>query len=151
MTSPYPAPDVSFQQTDGSTVSLKSLFGERALVLFFYPKDNTSGCTAEACSFRDSYEDFKSAGADVIGVSADGASSHEDFKGRYKLPFTLLTDVKGEAAKQFGVKKTLGLLPGRVTFVIDRQGNVVHRFESQLKATKHVDEALEVVKRLASA
>lgn len=145
---PYPAPAASFLKSDGSKVTLAELIGQKTIVLFFYPKDRTSGCTAEACSFRDQYEDFKAAGADVIGVSTDDAASHEDFKGRYKLPFTLLTDVKGEAAKALGVKKTLGLLPGRVTFVIDRKGQVVHRFESQLRATQHVDEALGVVKTL---
>lgn len=145
---PYPAPNATFLKSDGSKVSLSELTGQKTIVLFFYPKDRTSGCTAEACSFRDSYEDFKTAGADVIGVSADDAASHEDFKGKYKLPFTLLTDSGGEAAKAMGIKKTLGLIPGRVTFVIDRKGQVVHRFESQLRATQHVDEALQVVKTL---
>ncbi len=148
---PYPAPAATFLKSDGSKVSLAELVGEKTIVLYFYPKDRTTGCTAEACSFRDQYEDFKTAGAEVIGVSADDGASHEDFKGRYKLPFTLLTDVNGEAAKALGVKKVLGMLPGRVTFVIDRKGQVVHRFESMIRATKHVDEALQIVKTLEKA
>jgi peroxiredoxin Q/BCP len=124
------------------------LVGQKTLVLYFYPKDDTPGCTAEACSFRDSYEDFTAAGAEVVGVSSDGADSHEAFKSKHRLPFTLLSDPKGEAAKAMGVKKTFGLLAGRVTFVIDRQGVVRHRFDSQLRATRHVEEALAIVKSL---
>ena len=148
---PYPAPEATFIKGDGSQGALKELIGAKTLVLYFYPKDNTAGCTAEACSFRDAYEDFQGAGADVIGVSADDGATHEGFKGRYKLPFTLLTDPGGAAAKALGVKKTLGLLPGPVTFVIDRQGQIVHKFDSQLRATKHVDEALQIVKKLSAA
>lgn len=122
----------------------------KTLVIYFYPKDETAGCTAEACSFRDAYEDFVAAGAEVIGVSSDSAASHERFKTNHRLPFVLLTDDGGAAARAFGVKKTLGLLPGRVTFVVDRQGVVRHRFESQLRIGKHVDDALALVKRLAA-
>ena len=117
---PFPAPTASFVDETGATVSLESLMGQKTLVLYFYPKDETPGCTVEACTFRDQYEDFVAAGAEVIGVSADDAASHEAFKAKHRLPFRLLTDPGGLAAKAFGVKKTLGLLPGRVTFVIDR-------------------------------
>jgi thioredoxin-dependent peroxiredoxin len=142
------APDVSFLRADGSQVKLSSLIGQKTLVLFFYPKDHTAGCTAEACSFRDSYEDFKKAGADVIGISADDAASHESFKEKHRLPFMLLTD-KGAAEAAFGIKKTfLGLVKGRVTFVIDRKGEIRHRFESQVQVKKHVSEALEIVRKL---
>ncbi len=141
-------PDATFTRPDGSPVALRDLLGQKTLVLYFYPKDDTPGCTAEACSFRDSYEDFVNAGAEVVGVSSDGASSHEAFKAKHRLPFTLLSDPGGGAAKALGVKKTFGLLPGRVTFVIDRGGIVRHRFDSQLKATKHVEEALAIVKSL---
>ncbi len=141
-------PDATFTREDGTTVSLKDLIGKKTLVLYFYPKDDTPGCTAEACSFRDSYEDFVAAGAEVVGVSSDGTDSHQAFKSKHRLPFTLLSDLKGEAAKAMGVKKTFGLLAGRVTFVIDRQGVVQHRFDSQLRATKHVEEALAIVKAL---
>jgi peroxiredoxin Q/BCP len=141
-------PDVSFTRADGTTVRLADLVGQRTLVLYFYPKDDTAGCTAEACSFRDSYEDFQAAGADVIGVSSDDGGSHEAFKTKNRLPFTLLTDPAGAAAKALGVKKTFGLIAGRVTFVIDRAGVVQHRFDSQLRVKAHVEEALALVKRL---
>lgn len=143
-----PAPPTSFTDESGATVSLESLLGRKTIVLYFYPKDETPGCTVEACSFRDHYEDFVAAGAEVIGVSADDAASHEAFKAKHRLPFRLLTDPAGLAAKAFGVKKTLGLLPGRVTFVIDRQGVIRHRFDSQLRVQKHVAEALALVKSL---
>jgi peroxiredoxin Q/BCP len=142
------APEVSFTRGDGSVVQLAELVGKKTLVLYFYPKDDTPGCTAEACSFRDSYEDFLKAGADVVGVSADDSGSHEAFKAKHKLPFTLLSDPDGAAAKALGVKKTFGLIAGRVTFVIDRQGVVQHRFDSQLRVNKHVEEALALVKQL---
>ncbi|MEW6433771.1 MAG: peroxiredoxin [Myxococcota bacterium] len=143
-----PAPPASFTDETGATVSLASLLGRKTIVLYFYPKDETPGCTAEACSFRDHYEDFVAAGAEVIGVSSDDAASHEAFKAKHRLPFRLLSDPAGLAAQAFGVKKTLGLLPGRVTFVIDRQGVIRHRFDSQLRVKKHVAEALALVKAL---
>jgi peroxiredoxin Q/BCP len=142
------APAASFIKSDGSAVELKDLVGQKTIVLYFYPKDETAGCTAEACSFRDSYEDFKAAGAEVIGVSSDDAASHQSFKKHHRLPFTLLTDPHGVAAKAFGVKKTFGLIAGRVTFVIDRSGVIRHKFDSQVRVQKHVDEALEVVRSL---
>jgi thioredoxin-dependent peroxiredoxin len=146
-----PAPDVTLYRDDGSPVRLAELHGQRTLVLYFYPKDETPGCTAEACSFRDAYQDFQTAGADVVGVSADGAQSHQAFKAHHRLPFTLLSDRGGEAAKALGVKRTLGLFAGRVTFVIGRDGRVRHRFDSQLQVHKHVSEALELVRRLEHA
>lgn len=129
-------------------MALKDLLGQRTVVLYFYPKDDTAGCTAEACSFRDAYEDFKAAGAEVIGVSADDGASHEAFKAKHRLPFLLLTDPGGAAARAFGVKKTFGVIAGRVTFVIDREGVIRHRFDSLVRVRKHVEEALEVVRRL---
>src|SRR5690606_37884996 len=122
----------------------------KALVIYFYPKDETFGCTKEACSFRDQYEDFVAVGADVIGVSRDDATSHASFKQHHRLPFTLLSDPGGLVAKAWGIKTTLGV-PGRVTFVFDKGGVVRHRFESAIRFGKHVDEALDVVKRLATA
>lgn len=142
------APEVKLTKADGSSVALKELLGNGPIVLYFYPKDETAGCTAEACSFRDQYEDFKAAGAEVIGVSSDDGASHEAFKANHRLPFTLLSDPDGAAAKAFGVKKTFGLIAGRVTFVIDRAGVIRHRFDSQVRVQKHVQEALEVVKSL---
>lgn len=132
----------------GGPVRLHDFVGKKTLVVYFYPKDETAGCTAEACSFRDSYEDFTAAGAEVIGISGDSVASHESFASHHRLPFVLLSDPDGTARTAFGVRKTFGLIPGRVTFVIDRGGVVRHVFESQVRVGKHVSEALDVVKRL---
>ena len=143
------APEFDLADASGKRVRLSDFRGRRSVVLYFYPKDDTPGCTKEACSFRDSYEAFKDAGAEVIGVSSDSESSHQQFAEKFKLPFTLVADTGGTVRKRYGVPATLGLLPGRVTFVIDRDGIVRHVFNSQLQATKHVDEALGVLKRLS--
>lgn len=118
------------------------------MVVYFYPKDFTRGCTAEACEFRDYYEEFKTMGAEVIGISGDSVQSHEAFAREHKLPFTLLSDSDGSVRKAYEVKKSLGLIPGRVTFVIDKQGIVRHVFSSQARATAHTAEALAVLKSL---
>lgn len=143
-------PAATFTRADGSKVDMKELVGQGTIVLYFYPKDETAGCTAEACSFRDSYEVFKKAGAEVIGVSSDDAASHEKFKTRHRLPFTLLTDADGSAARAFGVKKSFGLIAGRVTFVIDKAGVIRNRFDSQVRVNKHVEDALAIVKSLVA-
>ncbi len=142
------APDFSLNDQNGKEVSLKGLLSKGPLVLYFYPKDETPGCTKEACSFRDQYEDFKSVGAQVIGVSSDSVDSHRRFTEHYRLPFILLSDVGGAVRKQYGVPSTLGLLPGRVTYVIDRQGIIRYVFSSQFNAVKHTEEALKVLKEL---
>src|SRR5499427_768358 len=142
------APDFSLPDRTGKTVRLSEFRGRKAVVLYFYPKDDTPGCTKESCAFRDSYEAFQEAGAEVIGVSSDTAESHGRFAAKHRLPFTLLADQGAQVRKRYGVPATLGLLPGRVTFVIDRAGIVRHVFNSQLQATRHVEEALTVVKRL---
>ncbi len=139
------APDFTLPDAEGKRVRLSDFRGQKAVVLYFYPKDDTPGCTKEACSFRDSYEDFRDAGAEVIGVSSDSSASHEKFAKRYKLPFTLLSDADGAVRAKYGVPATLGLLPGRVTFVIDRDGVVRHVFNSQLQAARHVGEALSAL------
>ena len=142
------APEFDLADAAGKHVRLADFRGKKAVVLYFYPKDDTPGCTKEACSFRDSYESFKEAGAEVIGVSSDSEASHQKFASKYQLPFTLVADAGGLVRKRYGVPSTLGILPGRVTFVIDRDGTVRHVFNSQLQATKHVDEALAVLRRL---
>jgi thioredoxin-dependent peroxiredoxin len=131
---------------DGGPVQLRDRLG-KTLVVYFYPKDETYGCTIEACSFRDQYEDFIAAGAEVIGVSRDDAASHASFKQHHRLPFTLLTDPSGAVAKAWGVK-ALGPLRGRVTFVFDKAGTLRHRFDSAIRFGKHVDEALAIAKQL---
>jgi peroxiredoxin Q/BCP len=143
------APDFSLSAGGGKNVQLADYRGKKTVVLYFYPKDDTPGCTAEACTFRDSYEDFVSAGAEVIGVSADSSESHEAFGGKHRLPFVLASDPGGQTAKAYDVEKGLfGLLPGRVTFVIDRDGVVRDAFSSQLRVKTHVERALNLVKTL---
>lgn len=144
------APDFSKTTQNGDPISLSHFRGEKTVVLYFYPKDETPGCTAEACTFRDSFEDFVDAGAVVIGVSQDSDESHKRFAEHHRLPFLLVSDRDKSLQKAYGVPKTMGLLPGRVTYVIDRNGVVQHVFSSQLNAAKHVKEALDVVKRLAA-
>jgi peroxiredoxin Q/BCP len=143
------APDFNLPDAGGKQVRLSDFRGKKSVILYFYPKDDTPGCTKEACSFRDNYEAFTDAGAEVIGVSSDSEASHQKFTEKFKLPFTLVADGGGAVRKRYGIPATLGLLPGRVTFVIDRDGIVRHVFNSQLQATKHVDEALGVLKRLS--
>jgi thioredoxin-dependent peroxiredoxin len=140
-------PETTLVGGDGP-VKLRDKLG-KPLVVYFYPKDETYGCTVEACAFRDQYEDFVGAGAEVIGVSRDDAASHDKFKSHHRLPFLLLSDPDGKVAEAWGVKRTLGLLPGRVTYVFDKGGVLRHRFDSMIRFGKHVDEALEVVKKLA--
>lgn len=143
------APDFILTSQSGQQVSLGRFLGSKAVVLFFYPKDGTAVCTKEACSFRDAYEDFAQAGAVVIGVSSDSAENHRAFASGHRLPFILLADADGSLRKAFGVPKTLGIMPGRVTYVIDKEGIVRHVFSSQFAADRHVAEALAVVRQLA--
>jgi len=145
------APDFTLPSPGGKPVTLSQLYADKTVVVFFYPKDGTPGCTVEACSFRDSYESFVDAGAEVVGISSDSVDSHERFIGKHKLPMTMLSDEGGKVRALYGVKSTLGLMPGRATFVIDRQGVVRHVFVSQLRAGAHVGEALSVVRELTTA
>jgi peroxiredoxin Q/BCP len=145
------APDFTLPSSGGKSVTLSQLYADKTVVLFFYPKDDTPGCTVEACSFRDRYETFVEAGAEVVGVSSDSIASHDRFVEKHGLPMTLLSDTGGKVRALFGVKSTLGLMPGRATFVIDRQGVVRHSFASQLRAGAHVGEALSVVRELTAA
>ncbi len=144
------APDFTLPAGDGRSVSLAELRGKKVVVLFFYPKDETPGCTREACEFRDSFDRFGDAGAEVIGVSDDDVDSHKKFAANHRLPMTLLSDLGGKVREKFGVKALFGLVPDRVTFVIDRQGIVRHVFAARLRFGKHVDEALAMVKSLAA-
>ena len=145
------APDFTLTNQSGKPVSLRDRIGEKVVVLYFYPKDFTSGCTTEACGFRDSYETFHDAGAEVIGVSADSADSHQAFAQKYQLPFTLLSDPESRVAQVYGLGKVFGLFTKRVTFVIDRQGIIRHVFESQINMDAHVRAALKIVQELQQA
>jgi peroxiredoxin Q/BCP len=142
------APDFSLPDQFGRRVNLNDYLGKANLVLYFYPKDESYGCTKEACSFRDNYEVFKEAGAEVIGISADDVASHQAFAANHKLPFILLSDKDRTVAEKYGVGKSLGILPGRITFIIDKQGIVRMVFSSQLSFEKHVSEALEALKNI---
>ena len=140
-------PSFTLKDQHGKEFSIDSLIGKKALVIFFYPKDFTPGCIKEVCSFRDQYEDFTDLGAEVIGISGDGESSHDKFAKKYKLPFTLLSDTTKKVRSLFGVKGSLlGLLPGRVTYVVDKNGIVQLIFENQFGAEKHITESLAILK-----
>lgn len=142
------APDFALKSQFGDFVRLSDFLGKKPVVLYFYPKDFTTGCTREACAFRDSYEAFKDAGAEVIGVSTATQEKHGEFAAAYKLPFKLLADEAGKVRQLYGVPSSLGLIPGRVTYIIDKSGVVRHVFNSQLNPEKHVEEALRVLKTL---
>ena len=139
------SPDFTLPSQSGEMVSLKDFLGKKPVVLFFYPKDNTLGCTREVCTFRDRYEEFRKPEAEVIGISSDSVESHKSFATKHDLPFTLLSDEGGKVRKLYGVPNTFGIFPGRVTYVIDREGIVRHVFSSQLGVEKHVEEALHAL------
>lgn len=143
------APDFTLPNQSGEPVRLSDFLGKTDIVLYFYPKDDTPGCTTEACSFRDSYEVFKDAGAEVIGVSSDSAESHQRFAAKHRLPFILLSDADGALRKRYDVPATFGLLPGRVTYIIDKQGVVRNIFSSQFTPEKHISEALKTLQALS--
>lgn len=142
------APDFALVDTEGQTVRLSDYRGKSSVVLFFYPKDNSPACSAEACTFRDSYQDFVDTGAEVFGISDDSEAEHRKFSTRFGLPFKLLVDPRGQTRKTYGVPKTLGLIPGRVTYVVDPEGIVRHIFNSQFQPAKHVAEALQVLAKI---
>jgi peroxiredoxin Q/BCP len=143
------APTFTAPTQSGEPFVLADHIGRQVIVLYFYPQDGTPVCSAEACAFRDAFADFFAAGAKVVGVSGDSVDSHRAFAGRQRLPFTLVSDSDGAIRRAFGVPSTLWLFPGRVTYVIDRQGMVRHVFNSALSAGRHVTEALAVVRSLA--
>jgi len=139
------APDFSLKSQDGEVVRLSDLLSRGNVVVYFYPKDRTPGCTAEAGAFRDSFSRFKELGAEVVGISSDSVESHQGFASECGLPFKILSDADGEVRRLYGVSSTMGLIPGRVTYVIDKEGTVRYIFSSQLQATRHVSEALEAL------
>ena len=143
-------PDFSAKDSNGNDFNSASVVGKKPAVFYFYPKDNTPGCTAQACSFRDQYEDFKDLDAEVIGISSDSVESHEKFAKQYQLPFILLSDNDKKIRNLFGVKPNLfGLIPGRVTYVADKNGIIQLIFDS-LVATNHISKALETIKKIVS-
>ena len=141
-------PEFSLKDQEGNVFNSADHLGEKPLVIFFYPKDFTPGCTAEACAFRDHYEDFTDAGALVIGISSDSQASHRNFANRHRLPFILLSDPDKEVRRKFRVRnRLLNLLPGRETYVVDKKGIIVMTFEG-MQASGHVPRALKALKKL---
>ncbi|KAE8669184.1 Peroxiredoxin Q [Hibiscus syriacus] len=141
-------PSFTLKDQDGKSVSL-SKFKGTPLVVYFYPADESPSCTKQACAFRDSYEKFKKAGAEVIGISVDSSASHKAFSQKYRLPFTLLSDEGNKVRKQWGVPADLfGVLPGRQTYVLDKNGVVQLIYNNQFQPEKHIDETLKILKRL---
>lgn len=143
-------PHFSALDTNGNTFDSATIVGKKPLVIYFYPKDNTPGCTAQACSFRDQYEDFLDLGAEVIGVSSDSVISHQKFTAQYQLPFVLLSDTDKKIRNLFGVPSSLlGMLPGRVTYVVDTAGVVQLVFNSMLSGN-HIPKALEAIQKIVA-
>ncbi len=144
------APDFTLPSNKDSDFTLSKLRGHKNVVLYFYPKDETIGCTKEACSFRDNYRQFTEMGAEVIGVSSDSVENHRSFAENHRLPFTLLSDQKKQVRKLYGANGKLSVFPGRITFIIDKKGIIRHIFSSQVQPTKHIQEALQILKQIDS-
>lgn len=141
-------PHFTAKDTNGNLFDSTSILEKKPVVIYFYPKDDTRVCTEQACSFRDSYEEFTDLGAEVIGVSGDSTSSHQKFAQKHQLPFTLLSDHDKKLRNLFGVPTALfGLIPGRVTYVIDEKG-IVRLIFDNLSGKIHIEKALQMVKKL---
>jgi peroxiredoxin Q/BCP len=142
-------PQFSLPDQNGNLFSISSVLGKKNLVIYFYPKDDSPGCTKEACSFRDSFEVFNEADAVIIGISGQSVESHKNFAEKYHLSFTLLSDDGNKIRELFGVPVNfLGMIPGRVTYIVDKSGKIIYVFDSQTQPTKHVEEALRILKNL---
>jgi len=140
-------PEFSLPDQHGEVFKLDSVIKKKNLVIYFYPKDDTPGCTKEACYFQDMFEAFREVDAEIIGISEQSVESHKAFAEKYRLTYTILSDKGNKVRKLFGVPSGLfGLLPGRVTYVIDKTGKVIYTFNSQTKVLQHVDEALRILK-----
>ena len=144
------APDFKLPSQSGEMVRLGDFLG-KPVVLFFYPRDDTLGCTKEVCAFRDTFEEYGKLDAEVIGISSDSVESHKAFVRKHDLPFALLSDGGGKVRKLYGVPNTLGLFPGRVTYVVDESGVVRHIFSSQIVVERHVQEAINALEGLDRA
>ncbi|MGB7393856.1 MAG: peroxiredoxin [Pricia sp.] len=138
-------PDFTLKDQNGEDFSIERFKGKKPMVIYFYPKDDTAGCTQEACQFRDAYEDFTDLGAEVIGISSDTEKSHRRFAEKHDLPFTLLADTDKKVRRKFKVEKSLFILPGRETYVVDKQGKIKMVFNS-VSASQHMRRALKSLK-----
>lgn len=142
-------PAFTLNDQNGTLFDINSVLWKKNLVIYFYPKDDSPGCTKEACYFRDQFEVFKDVDAEIIGISGQSVESHKKFAEKYRLTYTLLSDEGNKIRKLFGVPTNFfGLLPGRVTYIVDKTGKVIYIFDSQINATQHVDEALKILKGL---
>jgi peroxiredoxin Q/BCP len=142
------APNFTGKDQNGNDFSLSELIGKKNIVLYFYPKDFTRGCTRETRSFASAYNALKKLGAEVIGVSSDDVETHKKFASTCGAEFPLISDRDGSIRRLYDVKPTLGLIPGRVTYIIDREGRIVHVFSSQLAPARHAEEAKRVLSGL---
>lgn len=140
-------PDFSLNDQSGNVFSSADLKGKKALVLFFYPKDDTTECTKQACSFRDSYEDFTALGAEVVGISSDTEKSHTRFADKHQFPFKLLSDTDKKVRQAFNVKNSLLIVPGRETYVADKSGEIIMVFNS-MKANGHMKRAIKALEKI---
>ena len=139
-------PSFKLEDQFGKEFDIDDYIGNTTMVIYFYPKDDTPGCTKEACSFRDAYESFTDKNIKVVGISGDDVESHRNFAEKYNLPFTLLADTENKVRELFGVKPNmLGLIPGRVTYVVDQEGKVIFIYDSQFKATKHIEASIKAL------
>lgn len=139
-------PNFTAKESNGTIFNSQDFIGKQPLVIYFYPKDDTPGCTVQACSFRDHYQEFKDLGAEVIGISSDSMQSHIRFKSKFNLPFILLSDHDKKLRKLFGVANNFLILPGRETFVVDNNGIIQMIFNS-MSAKIHITKALEILKK----
>jgi len=144
------APNFSLPDQNDNSVSLLDFRGKKNVIIFFYPKDNTPGCTAQSCSFRDNYSAFNELNTQVIGVSQDSVESHKDFSQRNQLSYPILCDADGSVRKLYGLKKLFGLIPDRVSFAINKNGIIQHVFCSQFQSTKHIEEMLNACRKITN-
>ena len=141
-------PKFTAKDANGNDFDSQTILGQKPVVIYFYPKDDTSVCTTQACSFRDQYEDFSNLGAEVIGISSDSETSHQKFIKKYQLPFILLSDSNKKIRKLFGVPPDLlGLISGRATYVVDKNGIITMIFDSRA-GLDHIPKALQAIKKL---
>jgi len=146
-----PAPDFSLPDQNGQPVRLTDVLQRAWAILFFYPKDDSPICTAQACAFRDAFDNIRAAGAEIIGISADSVESHRRFAEKQHLPFTLLSDPQRAVANLYGVPLAFGFMPSRVTFVIDRGGIIRMAYPAQFSASGHMEKALTLIREQGAA
>ena len=144
-------PSFSLQNQNGQTINIQEYIGSKNLIIYFYPKDNTPGCTKEACSFRDAMQDLNNLDCEVFGISADSVASHKKFANQFRLTFNLLSDIGNEVRKSFKVPANLfGLIPGRVTYIVNKEGEIVHIINNQMNPDKHIEETIKTITSIAA-